>query len=201
VRHGLPKPLVLCLQLCLLLGATCPKSRPAEPDAGEPPAEQVAAPEGFVLTEARVKAWIAYQDRMRGVGLPVWDGGALPVFDPDKVMERASTDERARRDVGLSLEEVQRIEDLIAVLAASRLRWFLAKGEIPDPATVDPQLAASDPKNMKVLEELHREQTASLAMTEERARYGDQAINLLLKYEKPLLTAWTRMINNPKDTP
>jgi hypothetical protein len=204
VRRGLPKPLLLCLQLSLLLGAACPKSRPAQPDGGEGAAEQVAAPAGpeaFVLTEARVKAWLSYQDRLRGVGWPVWDGGALPVFDPDKVMARATVDERARREVGLSIDEVQHIEELVSVLAGSRLRWFMAKSEVPDPATVDPQVAANDAKNMKVLEELHREQTASLAMTEERARHGDQAINLLLKYEKPLLTAWTRMINNPKDPP
>jgi hypothetical protein len=198
----LPKPLLLCLHLCWLLTAACPKARPAEPDSGEgAPAEQVAAPTGlaaFVLTEARVKAWLAYQDRLHGAGPPAWDGGALPIFDPDKVMERATADERARREVGLSLEDVQHIEELVSVLAGSRLRWFMAKGELPDPAKVDPQTAGED---MKVLEELHRERASSLAMTEERARHGDQTIDLLLKYEKPLLTAWTKMINTRKDTP
>jgi hypothetical protein len=203
MRRGLPKPLLLCLQLSLLLAAGCPRARSAEPDAGEAAAAAAAptGPQAFVLTDARVKAWLTYQDRLHGAGPPPWDGGALPIFDPDKVMERATEDERARREVGLSLDDVQHIEELVSVLASSRLRWFMAKSEVPDPATIDPKVAADDAKNMKVLQELHREQTASLSMTEERARHGDQSVDLLLKYEKPLLTAWTKMINTRKDPP
>lgn len=200
--------MLLCLQLSLLL-LGCPKARPSPGDGGEVSAQEkpaAAEPEGFVLTEEKVKAWLAYQDRLRGIGGPVWDGGALPVFNPDQVRERLSADERARREVGLRLEDVQRIEELISVLAASRLRWFLGStagpGSAPAPEqpTEDTERPALDPQVSRAMAQLKREEEASLAMVEERARHGDQAITLLLRYEKPLLTAWMQLLNGSKET-
>ena len=116
------------------------------------------------------------------------------------VEERASFDEQARLEAHLSVEDVEKIETMVAALASRRMsaRMTGVEEAIPLPPAQrekpPPEQAEQSAKALAARQALLK---SSRSLEDERARYGSQNIDVLLLREDQLLELWARMMGLP----
>lgn len=181
-----------------MLGSGC-KDKPAV-TLKEAPAPAAPDPEAWALTLPKLDGYVRYQRALLvqagKVAAPAFDGGALKQFDPQTIEQRATADEHARAQAGLTEEDVVRIEEMVSAVAAKRLtaRMLgfsdkLPPPELPPDATQEQQAAMLAQTNLR---------KSALNLPEERQRFGDANIDLLLKREDQLLGNWALMLEVPE---
>lgn len=216
MRSGLGTALVAAA-LCLAGGC---KREPAEPQVPGTSAVAPAAADSGVasaLTREQVDRFVKYQSRLvelydqvlsqreREKAAPIarlTDGG---VADPVKVslqlfQGKAKAEEAARAEAGLSLEDIRRIEPIVAGVINER-----SNARADDVAAVIKQLQALRDKlpeekrqpvedQIREVEEDHRHRDGNV---EQRQEYGDAAVDAVLTREADLTrlrTEWVKRI-------
>lgn len=179
---------------CALWSCQSPgaKSEPAfEPSRRA--AAALSADAGLALTEAKVLAFISYQDAV--VALASWDAGSK-----DKtavVIARAQHDERARVASGLSPAELDALEELVASLAQKRWLSRWAGGEeVTEKIEAWAQEASDEHKKLVAgtLDSLKAKEQARGDLTAEQTRFGEANVALVLEHEAKLFELWQALM-------
>jgi|CXWL01.1.fsa_nt_gi hypothetical protein len=167
----------------------------AEPSVEAPakvPAAAVADG-ALALTEAKVLAFISYQDAV--VALAGWDAGTKD--RTAVIVERAQRDERARVVSGLTARELDDLEELVASLAQKRwlARWAGGE-EVTDKIEAWAEEATDEHKKVVAgtLEALKAKAQAREDLTAQRTRFGEANVTLVLKHEAKLFELWQAMM-------
>lgn len=183
----------------ILLGLGCQREASAPVMVPKPVVKEVtpAPPDaGLMLTDAKVLAFIAYQEAAlaaQGANADPKDAGSQ-----DKVallIERAQRDERALASAGLTAGELDFLEEMVASLAQKR---WLSKGVGTDALNDKLQEWAADAS------EAHKKLVAEAVeplkvpgsgeLREERQRFGDANVTTLLAHEPRLFELWQRLM-------
>lgn len=179
--------------------AACPAPRPTVADAGL----AVVAPErgvdaGFTLTPQKLDAWLAYAGFVLAFPpLGKSDGGLR-----DEVQRRARLDEKFKADAGLSEQDVDAIEELVGAVVAqrniSRITGADAVKEL-ERATLELK-EEQRAQAQKALAEIKAKTAPGAALTDERARYGDENVRVLLTRETEVTKTWDALMDVRGDT-
>jgi hypothetical protein len=183
----LPHRPATALAALLLSCAACPAPRP--PEAPGPSAAAPARPDaGWALTAAQLEAWLAVQ---RALPAPRRaDGGAAE--DP---RARARAEQAVLLDAGLSAGDLDRVEDLVSVFVTQRNVERLSGGA----AASQFQGALGELSTEERLKaEAAFAEAAALAAPSPlpalEARFGPEAVRLLLAREPELTRAWDSLL-------
>ena len=194
----------ICLALVglALISACKNKPEPAAAVAVEPGREQAAA-QKWALTLPMIDGYLRYQRTLlvQAGKLPVqaWDGG-LKAYEEPTVEQKASIDERARLEAGLSPEDVVKIEAMLSRVSARRMTSRLMKMDekMPELPAPDPEDSSNGGDLAKELEN-HVKLGKSIAeLPEEREAFGSRNIDVLLQREEELLKNWGLMMQVPE---
>jgi len=176
--------------LVLLFG--CPK--PAEvPDAG--PAPEVAeSPDAGWLSPDALDAWLRYQQALAALpALVRGDGGHA--LGRDDVRARAKAEAALRADAGLSVEQVDRIEAVVAEVVTTRTLARLSGGDAVEKfqgalADLGPEQRA---KAEAALRELKAKSPAG-ALDDVEAKFGADAVRVVLTRESEVTKTWDALL-------
>lgn len=147
----------------------------------------------WTLTLARLDAFLGYQRAL--LALATADAGRKGAA-PD-LEQRAKFDERARQQAGLTDEEVEKIETMISQVASRRLAASLTGAEEAMPV-MPPNAKPEAPEVLaESLAKREKLKKSSQSLEEERARFGDQNINVLLQRESEVLRNWALLMGLP----
>ncbi len=189
--------------LALLLLA-CPHEKQK---VGDPIDASVPPPNGWLLTQAKVDAYLSYQKlTLVHLGLEpgdVYDGGALRKFE-DRPEAHADFDEWARTTNGLTEDEVKKLDEMMGPLTAATL------------LELTPTVDDLDNKVSQIVDKVSEgerqqlEQNAAMMKGLNRAkqqlgdlkqRYGDENVKVLLSRRHELVRNWLKLMNLRAPTP
>ncbi len=177
---------LFCLIACV--STACAKPATQAPIAGPPPAASAEVPviaddAGWPLTEAKVVAWLAYQRLM----MARTDAGAL---------DRARRERALRTDAGLSEDEVDRIEDVVAAIVTQRNLARLTGSEAV--RQFEQATAALTPaqraKAEQAMADLRARSAQATSLDAEKARFGADAVNAVLAHEAEATKTWDTLV-------
>ncbi len=174
--------------------AACPTPSPKVLDAGSASvASSTAADAGFTLTPQKLDAWLAYAAFVLSFPpLGKGDGGLR-----EEVQRRARLDERFRADAGLAEEDVDGIEELVGAVVAQRNISRITGAE----ALRELERATNELKEepraqaQKALAEIRAKSAPAAGLVEERARYGDENVRVLLTREAEVTKTWDALMD------
>ncbi|HVP62321.1 MAG TPA: hypothetical protein VMT11_17315 [Myxococcaceae bacterium] len=200
-------PSVVAAVLLVLVGATsCRRRESARPaaDAG-PVAAVTSGPDaGLELSVAKLDGFLAYERLLRGEPAPssrevrrlsqAVDGGARALEEAYAGLRRRTERAQAVRvDAGLSQTEVQALETLTAEVALARagsggpeLEEALRSLEAAKDQLPAEQRAGVE----RTVVRLRAQQDRARTLSEVRARWGDEAVDVVLAREKAVLELW-----------
>lgn len=183
------------LVLLVVGGLTaCPKPT-AAPDASAPGPQVAAVDAGSWLTAEALDGWLRYQRGATALA-PVGRGDGGVVTARDEVKARARAEAALRADAGLTVEQVDRIEALVAAVVTQRTLAKLSGGDALqqfEGALVElgPEQRA---KAEAALTELKGKAPApSLAAAE--AEFGADAVRLVLTRESEVTKTWDALLD------
>jgi hypothetical protein len=195
----------MAVMLVLLL-ASCRRSEPRETvmDAG-PVATLPPVPDaGLALTAGKLDGFLAYERLLRGEPTPsarevrrlsqAADGGAKALEDAYAgLRQRTERAQAVRVDAGLTATEVQALETLTAEVALARagsggpeLEEALRALEAAKDQLPAEQRAGVE----RTVARLRAQQERARTLSEVRARWSDDAVDLVLTREKAVLELW-----------
>lgn len=186
--------------LALLAVAAC-KDKPSMQlkEAPDPALQPPKAPE-WALTLPMLDGYLKYQRTLLvqagKLPAPAWDGGGLKAFEEPTIAQKASADERARAEAGLSPDDVEKIENLLASVASKRMTarvMGISEKDVPPP--IDPTL---DPQMQEVQAAQASIRARMLDLPEERKTFGSANVDVLLKREDELIKNWALMLEVPE---
>lgn len=175
--------------LSLAMVAAC-KDPPAATAAPTPDAAG-QEPVEWTLTLSRLDGYLRYQRAL--IAQAPRDAGAGEAT----VEERAGFDERTRQEAGLSVEDVEKIEAMISVLASRRLATRMTGADEPVPLPPQEKEKLSPEQTEQLARSMTARDTllkASKSLEDERARFGTRNIDVLLQREAELLKNWALMM-------
>ncbi|MEW6435171.1 MAG: hypothetical protein AB1730_27030 [Myxococcota bacterium] len=187
----------LLLVIALIAGSTlsaCPKPAPTA-DASEVVPAVAAVDAGSWLTAEALDGWLRYQ-RGAAALAPVARGDAGPVTARDEVKARARAEAALRADAGLTAEQVDRIEALVAAVVTQRTLAKLSGGDALEPfegalAELGPEQRA---KAEAALTEL-RGQAPAASLAAAEAEFGADAVRLVLTREPEVTKTWDALLD------
>lgn len=174
--------------------AGCPKPTEA-PDASAPDVTAATVDAGSWLTPGALDAWLRYQ---RGVAtLPHvgrGDGGAVTARDEVKARARAEASLLA--DAGLSTDEADHIEALVAAVVTERTLAKLAGGDAVQQfegalAELSPEQRAK--AEAALIDLKAKVPPSNLAAVE--AEFGADAVRLVLTRESEVTKTWDALLD------
>ena len=178
------------LLLALLLVA-CPERKQAPVEAA--PVQQATSPvaidAGVTLTAAKLDAWLSYHQQLRA--LVSDDGGALDM----KV--KAKRERALREALQLSELELDSIEELVGAVVAQRTISRLTGAEAVkefDKVTLGLK-AEQREKVEQAFGDVRSRAQAVASLDAERAKFGDDAVTLVLAREAELTEVWNSLLN------
>lgn len=185
--------------LVVAFGAGCKE----KPQAALPPLpEQTALAESdaWKLTLPKLDAYLQYQRTLLvqagKLPAPAWDGGALKAWEEPSIAVKADLDERARTMAGLSSEEVEKIEAMIARVATRRLTGrMMGLDDKSLPTPIDPTLSPEG-QAAAIAQDSLRKQTRE--MPDERRDFGPANVDVLLQREEEVLKNWALLLEVPE---
>lgn len=193
-----------CLTLTALALICACRDKPVPAAADAAPAGQAASgPAGWALSPPMLEGYLRYQRTLLvqagKLQPPRWDGG-LKSFEEPSVEQKASLDERARLEAGLTVEDVLKIEAMLSKVSARRMTARLMHMDEQMPAA--PVLDPDDPSRGADLEKALKTQ-ANLKklvqdLPDEREAFGTANIDVLLRREDELLKNWGLMMQVPE---
>jgi hypothetical protein len=147
---------------------------------------------GWRLSRSSLDSWLKYQGEVGAAFEPVSarDGG--PTLH-DELRRRAKAERAARLDAGLSLEEIDRIDELAGAVVAARTVARLAGGD----AALKLEKAASGVKGQskeqadEALADLLARADGGERYAEQRERFGDGNVELVLSRLDDVERAWS----------
>jgi len=171
----------------LSTGCARPAGRETSDASVEASNSAEAAPDGGWLTAAKVDAWLGYHRQL----MLKLDGGALDLTG------RARRERAVRLDAGLSEEEVDRIEDVVAAVVTARTLSRLTGGDAlrefeQATAALTPAQRAQAQKAMADLRS--RAQQAS-GFEAEKARFGADAVEAVTAREADVTKTWDAFVD------
>lgn len=175
--------------------AACRKDAVNVADASVAPPAVAVAPDGaFVLTPEKLDAFLRYLKALTAV-MTSTDGGLL---------DRARQDEAARVAVGLTEDDVSRIDEMMSAVIAGRMVTNLGlEGKMqPNLEALGAQLDDEQRKRLEAATVAFKaQQQAAKDLTNERKRYGSKNIDVLLTREADLTAAWSQAMGMPAPLP
>ena len=199
-------PSRLMAVMIVLLLASCRRSEPREPvaDAGPVAALRTVADAGLALTASKLDGFLAYERLLRGEPTPsarevrrlsqAADGGAKALEEAYAgLQQRTERAQGVRADAGLTAAEVQALETLTAEVALARAGSGGAEMEEALKAleAAKDQLPAEQRAGVeRTVARLRAQQERARSLSEVRARWGDDAVDLVLTREKAVLELW-----------
>ncbi|MFZ5469032.1 MAG: hypothetical protein ACOZIN_06280 [Myxococcota bacterium] len=205
--------------LTLLVISGCQKGSPPpqQPSASvlpvpqERPADKKQQP--YTLTEAKLTAFFDYQRKVLGLYAPTTkdlarldahgDGGVAPAAQGaeevlDEVDKRAQAEARARAEAALTEEDVQVIGQMVSDVFAKRAlaRALDHEGMLAQLQKMKEGLPAEAREGVeKSIAEMRAQQEERARLAEERAKYGDANVELLLRREEELARNWEALLS------
>lgn len=182
-------PMSRCLALLPLVLLGCPERVAVSPVAPPAPVAVEAPDAGVAVTAAKVEAWLGYHRELKA--LATEDGG-----EPD-AKTKAKAERALRERLGLTEPELEHLEALISAVVAQRTIGRLTGAEAVrefDKATI-----ALKPEQRQKVEQAfgdvrtRAQQAASLEA--ERARFGDEAVSLVLAREAEVTATWDSLLD------
>lgn len=187
----------------LLFACACPPRAPAAADASVVVGDAGEADGGWHLTAPALDAWLRYQAALaaqapperRDAGAGADAGRAAAEAVREDVRRRARLERDLRERSGLTQDELERIEELVGAVVAQRTLARISGVE----AVRELQAAAAglkdQPKAQAELALADLEARAKLAEQygAERARFGDQNVDVLLGRLPEVEQAWDAM--------
>jgi len=140
------------------------------------------------LTDQKIGSYIGYQRRMLEVYATRLDAGANVDLAP--VVE---AEEQARRQSGLPRRELSEIEQMVRAVIGQRVYGGAVPGDdsIERMRSVESKLSGQGREEVaKSISELERSREELVRLTEERRRFGDANVDLLLAHEAELTRLW-----------
>ncbi len=210
---ALPAPALLVTGVLAGLLGGCPEqapiSRPSSAALDEPltdlPAdgtEEGAGP--YQIHPARLDKFIAYQEQTLALYQQMLaelgrvegtDGGAAAAVG--LVKKHAQAQEKARRSLGLSERDVRELERVVGDVIARRALAQSLEGE-KSLQELEGLAARLSPEQRgevdKSIAARRAEYAGTLALTEERKKYGDENVDLVLTREEVLTQQWQQAI-------
>ena len=185
-----------------LISACKNKPEPATPLAVEAGRQQ-AAEQKWALSLPMVDGYLRYQRTLLvqagKIPVPAWDGG-LKAYEEPTVEQKASLDERARVEAGLSPEDVVKIEAMLSRVSARRMTYRLMKMDEKMPSL--PEVDPDDPTKGVELETAIKNQAklrkSIKDLPDEREAFGSANVDVLLQQEDELLKNWGLMMQVPE---
>lgn len=185
VRCG---PMSRPLALVILVLVACPARREASsagPDAGS--ARSSTEPEAVApVSAAKLDAWLRYHRALRA-----GDDGGLDAKG------RALHERAVRTEAGLSEADVDRLEDLIGAVVTQRTIGKLTGAEALrgfDKVTVTLK-AEQRQKVEEAFGDVKARAQQGASLEAERAKFGDEAVSLVLTREPELTEVWDSLLN------
>jgi len=200
-------PSLVVAVLLVLVGATsCRRTeRPERPADAGPVAAVPSGPDaGLELSVAKLDGFLAYERLLRGEPAPssrevrrlsqAADGGARALEEAYAGLKRRTERAQAARlDAGLTQAEVQALETLTAEVAVARagsggpeLEEALRSLEAAKDQLPAEQRAGVE----RTVVRLRAQQDRARTLSEVRARWGDEAVDVVLAREKAVLELW-----------
>ncbi|HME91015.1 MAG TPA: hypothetical protein VKE49_06310, partial [Myxococcaceae bacterium] len=147
-----------------------------------------AAAPPLKLTDQKLASYIGYQRRMLDVYATRLDAGANADLTP--VVE---AEEQARRQSGLQRQELSEIEQMVRAVVGQRAYGGAVPGDdsLERMRAVESKLSGQGRQEVaKSIAELERSREELVRLTEERRRFGDANVDLLLAHEAELTRLW-----------
>ncbi len=155
--------------------------------------DAAAAP--IQLTERKLSSYLAYQHRMLAIY-----GRALDAGSPragSAVPKLAEAEEEARKQCGLERDELTAIGQMVREVIGKRIYGATTPGDdsIERMKALQAKVSAEHREELaRSISQLEASRNDFARMTEERKRYGDPNVDLLLAHEAELVRAWKDMM-------
>ncbi len=182
--------------IALALAMACTKEPPsttgvlaAEDPEGSMPSD--AAPPPMKLTVGKLSSYLAYQCRMVELYALRLDAGTTRASPT--VPKLAEAEEEARSQSGLERAELTAIEQMVREVIGKRLYGATPPGDdsLERMRALQAKLSGERREELaKSIAELEKTRDDFARLTEERRKYGDANVNLLLAREAELTRAW-----------
>jgi hypothetical protein len=189
-----------------------PSSAPSEPvapvglDVQALPTGVPEEPTGpYVIRAAKLERFIEYQEKtlalysemLADLGRAEAEdaGAAAPVA---VVKRHAEAQERARRALGLTERDVRELERVVGdVISRRALAQVLDDGQsLQQLEALAARLGPGQRDELdRTLEQLRAQQAETVALSEERRKYGDANVDLVLSREEVLTRQWNHAIS------
>ncbi len=180
-------PLTSLLALGL---AACPAATTSHGDAGTVPAEVDAVPDAGVptVTARKIDAWLAYQRQLLSV--PRADGGL-------GIVSRARLEQAVRLDAGLSEDDVDAIEDVVAaVVTARNLSKLTGVEAVREFEKVTSTLSAAQKvRAQQAMSDVSTRAQQAAALEAEKARFGAEAVQAVMAREAEVTKVWDTLVD------
>jgi len=178
VRH----PILSCtLSLALLSGCHGSKQAPAEGSVAASD-EEMRGQNGYLLTPEKLSAFIRYHSLMSG-----------QAADAGSTDQQASIMERARIETDLSVQDLEQMESMIPKVIGKRAfaRQLADEKSLESLENMKAKVPLRHQKQLEHLLGWNKAQRAeTLGLAEERKRYGNANVDLILGQEAELLRLW-----------
>lgn len=183
----------LWVSFALLDLLACKKE--AARDARQEPSASASA-EGAVaplrLTDEMLGSYVRYQERMlEAYGARVDGGGKV------EVQQVVDAEEQARRQSGLERRELAEIEQMMRAVIGKRVYGAAVPGDdsLDRMRALQSKLSEQGRAEVsKSIGEVEKSQEELVRLTEERRRFGDANVDLLLAHEAELTKLWKQMM-------
>lgn len=185
----------LWLSFSVLALAACKKEPvTAEADvlSASIPEEAPRAP--LALTEAKLSSYLGYQRRMLDVYASRLDAGRKA--DLERVVE---AEEQARRQSGLDRRELAEIEEMVRAVIGKRVYGAAVPGDdsLNRMRALQPKLSEQGREEVaRSIAEVEKSQEELVRLTEERRRFGESNVDLLLAREAELTRLWKETLGS-----
>ena len=140
------------------------------------------------LTDPKLASYIGYQRRMLEVYATRLDAGATADLAP--VVE---AEEQARRQSGLQQRELSEIEQMVRAVIGQRVYGGAVPGDdsLERMRAVQSKLSGQGREEVaKSIAEVERSREELVRLADERRRFGDANVDLLLAHEAELTGLW-----------
>jgi hypothetical protein len=155
-----------------------------------PMGEAAAAP--IQLTDNKLNAYLAYQRRMLAIY-----GGALDAGSSSAIPKLAEAEEEARKQSHLERAELTAIGEMVREVIGKRIYGAPTPGDNSLERMKALQTKMSGERREELarsISQLEASRNDFARMTEERKKYGDANVDLLLAHEAELARAWKDMM-------
>jgi hypothetical protein len=180
-RGGVRHPIIGCtLSLALLSACHGPKEASAETSA-TPGAEKPGDPKGYLLTREKLAAYLRYQSLKTREAV---DAGSE---------QQGLILEHSRTEAGLSVRDLEEMEAMIPRVIGKRAfaRQLADEKSLETLESVKAKVPLHHQKQLEHLVGWNKAQRAeALGLAEERQRYGNANVDLILSQEAELLRIW-----------